>query len=205
MSNIIFYFTGTGNCLTVARNIADKIENTKVVSIVDTMKEKKVDLSYERVGFVFPVYFLSIPSIVKRFVKKLDFISTQYVFGISTYGGMPGKALMQLDSLITEQGGSLNAGFSIKMPGNYIVNYGAFSESKKKMLFEEKNKKINNISMTLKEKKPVLVSKTDLSFGLFDGLLNRILEGFGKQARNFRVSSNCTGCATCKSICPVGG
>ena len=67
-----------------------------------------------------------------------------------------------------------------------------------------KNNKVNDISLALKEKKAVPVAKTDFTFGLLDGWFKRILEDFGKKAQNFRVNGNCTGCASCRSICPVG-
>ena len=36
MSNIIFYFSGTGNCLKVAKEIAKELENCKIVSMAKT-------------------------------------------------------------------------------------------------------------------------------------------------------------------------
>jgi hypothetical protein len=54
MGNIIFCFSGTGNSLAVARDIAERLGDTKIILIADAMKEEHIDLPYERVGFVCP-------------------------------------------------------------------------------------------------------------------------------------------------------
>jgi flavodoxin len=74
MGNIIFCFSGTGNSLAVARDIAERLGDTKIILIADAMKEEHIDLPYERVGFVCPAYYGgSLPPIIGRFVAKLDF------------------------------------------------------------------------------------------------------------------------------------
>ena len=61
MSNIVYYFSGTGNSLAVARDLAHKLGETRIVSVADAIKESAVELPYERIGFVFPVYYVSVP------------------------------------------------------------------------------------------------------------------------------------------------
>jgi hypothetical protein len=62
-----------------------------------------------------------LPPIIGRFVGKLDFSKTQYVFAAITAGAMHGGSFDSLDGLIAKRGGRLNAGFPIQMPGNYIA------------------------------------------------------------------------------------
>ena len=203
MSNIIFYFTGTGNSLSVARGIAEKIGDTKVVSIPEAMKESEMDLSYERIGFVFPVYYSGIPSIVKQFITKLNFDTSKYVFGVVTYGGTQGTTLRQLNSCIGKQGGTLSAGFSVGMPGNYIVKYGAFPKIIQRMLFRREKKKVDRIAIALREKNTSFKSKGDLATGLFAESMEKIITALDKSAGNFHVNGKCTTCASCERICPV--
>ena len=125
MENIIFCFSGTGNSLAVARDIAEMLGDTKIVLIADAIKEERIDLPYERVGFVCPAYYAgSLPPIIGRFVAKLDFSKPQYVFAVITAGAIHGGAIKSLAGLIAECGGRLNAGFPVQMPGNYIVMGG---------------------------------------------------------------------------------
>ncbi|MBP2655934.1 MAG: hypothetical protein H6Q73_3503 [Firmicutes bacterium] len=59
----IYYFTGTGNSLSIARTIAGKL-NANLASIVDYMKEKRA-IDDEVIGIVMPVYCMDIPKLVK--------------------------------------------------------------------------------------------------------------------------------------------
>ena len=204
MSNIIFYFTGTGNSLAVARDIAEKIGDTKVVSIAEAMREEHVDLSYERIGIVFPVYFSSIPAIVRRFIAKLSFNKSQYVFGVVTFGGTHGLAFSQLSQLVAERGGFLKANFGMPMPGNYIVKYGAFPMAMQQRLLKKGKEKADSISITVKEKGSTRLLKADLVSRLLIGYVNKMVAGVGGMAGNFRTTEKCNGCGTCERVCPVG-
>lgn len=204
MSNIIFYFTGTGNSLAVARDIADKIGDTKVVSIAEVMKENDVELSYERIGFVFPVYFASVPAIVKRFIAKLSFNKSQYIFGVATFGGSPGMALTQLDKLIAKHDGFLNAGFWVQMPGNYIIKYGAFPHVVQRVLLKREKKRVKGISIIVKGRNSTRIPKGDILSRLSTSSVNKILANFGSMAGNFHTTEKCNGCRTCERVCPVG-
>ena len=53
--NIIFYFSGTGNCLDMARNIAAVLGDTDLVSLRNYPALTDTG-DAERVGFVFPCY-----------------------------------------------------------------------------------------------------------------------------------------------------
>jgi ferredoxin len=204
MANIIFYFTGTGNSLVVARDIAEKIGDAKIVSIADAIKENNIDLKYERVGFVFPVYFYHMPVIVERFIKKLEFSKSQYIFGVATYAGMSGDALTQLSQCIVKQSGVLGARFAVRVPGNYIVEYGAFPTIIQTLLFRREKKKTGVISKAVNEKKATHISKGDFVSGVLAGYAGKAIASFGKNAQNFNVNEKCTGCASCEMICPVG-
>lgn len=54
MSRLIFYFTGTGNCLYVARQLAD--DNTELLSIPQLMKQKELNFEADEIGLVYPIY-----------------------------------------------------------------------------------------------------------------------------------------------------
>jgi ferredoxin/flavodoxin len=204
MSNIIFCFTGTGNSLAVARDIAGKLGDTKVVSIAEAMSENNVDLPYDRIGFVFPVYYSSVPAIVKRFIAKLSFDKSQYIFGVVTFGGSQGMTFSQLDQRIAERGGILGAGFGVRMPGNYIVKYGAFPPAIQRVLFKREKKRVNDISMMIRERGSARIPKGCLSSWLTAGFVNKILANFSSMAGNYHSTDKCNGCGTCERVCPVG-
>ena len=135
MSTEIYYFSGTGNSLVVARDIAEEIDGD-LISIPSVMDKKSITTNADVVGIVFPVYYLgtvNIPLVVQRFVMKLEGISTKYLFAVCTYGGGSGSTLTILDELIRARGGQLASGFGVQMPQN------AFRKP-----FENKTKLYNN-------------------------------------------------------------
>jgi flavodoxin len=88
----VFYFTGTGNSLVIARGVAEQIEGhlTAIPSVVD---KESIQAEAKIVGVVFPVYMRGVPLIVKRFVKKLKDLEGRYIFAIATHGGKPGATI----------------------------------------------------------------------------------------------------------------
>ena len=89
MKAAVYYFTGTGNSLAVARDIAKSLEG-ELISIPSVIQQELVRTDAEVIGVVFPVYIWGMPLIVERFIKKLANLQDKYVFAITTYGGMPG-------------------------------------------------------------------------------------------------------------------
>jgi len=203
MENIIFYFTGTGNSLSIAREIADKIDDTKLIAIPDAMNEEDINLSYERIGFVFPVYYANVPSIVKRFIEKLNFNKTQYIYGVITFGGSYGSTLSKLRQCVEERGGVLNAGFSVRLPGNYIDKYNAWPSFLQNILFKKEKKKAYNISVMVMGKKLTRIPKGSAFSNHYESSVSKILADFGKMAENFHTTEKCNGCRTCERVCPV--
>ncbi len=120
MSTEIYYFSGTGNSLAVARDLAEKM-NGKLISIPSVIDQESITTGADVIGIVFPVYYVGlnhIPLIVKRFVMKLENISTKYIFAVCTYGGGFGPTLKILDETVRSRGGRLAAGFGVHMPQN---------------------------------------------------------------------------------------
>jgi len=60
----IFYFTATGNSLSVAKHIGGEL-----ISMVQVLKGDQREFIDEKIGFVFPVYGGSIPTVVEDFIK----------------------------------------------------------------------------------------------------------------------------------------
>ncbi|MGZ7095616.1 MAG: EFR1 family ferrodoxin [Methanobacterium sp.] len=226
----IYYFSGTGNSLIVARDIAEKIEGN-LISIPSVMDKERITTDADVIGIVFPIYYLgtvNIPLVVQRFVMKLDDISTKYIFAVCTYGGGSGSTLTLLDEMIKARGGRLASGFGVQMPQN------AFRKP-----FENKTNLYNN----WKEKKLPFIyenvkAKNEGRFdtdGLFTGLVVSIIEKMMKlevlkpffinpmkstakvskdsnltideiiplMDKSYQTDENCKCCSTCSKVCPV--
>lgn len=97
MKNRIYFFTGTGNSLKVAEDIVKVLPNSELVAIhrgIDT----EIPRDFERIGFVFPVYFWGLPAMVADFLRNTHFPEqdSTYFFAIATYFGIAGNAIRMI-------------------------------------------------------------------------------------------------------------
>ena len=81
MENIVFYFSGTGNSLKVAKTLAEKLGNCKIVSMA-RLEKNALDKEYDSIGFVYPTYCWGLPKIVRKFIENMNFlnINTTYFY-----------------------------------------------------------------------------------------------------------------------------
>ena len=71
--NRIYYFSSTGNTLAAAREFAEKLGDTELLSIADLDRAEEVDLSgADTVGIFFPVYCFGLPGIVQKFISRIE-------------------------------------------------------------------------------------------------------------------------------------
>ena len=69
--NIVFYFSGTGNSLKVAKDLAKEIQHCEIASMGST-KAYDLQQGYETIGFVYPTYFRGEPLKVREFISNLN-------------------------------------------------------------------------------------------------------------------------------------
>lgn len=174
MSMKIYYFSGTGNSLAVARGLAAKT-GASLSAIPILMNGETIHPVTDVLGLVFPVYHGGLPQIIKRFVEKLASLEDKYIFGVCTYGDSPGLAMEYLAKLIGARGGQLAAGFGVHMPYNYITPsfnlkdfLGSFTlreidPEKQQILFSEAWKKMEKISACVNERRTGTL-ETDAEF-----------------------------------------
>jgi Pyruvate/2-oxoacid:ferredoxin oxidoreductase delta subunit len=120
LSTEIFYFSGTGNSLAVARDLVRKLDGG-LVSIPSIIEQACITPAAGQVGIIFPVYHGGLPLILHKFINKLAQLDQKYVFAVCTYGDSPGLAIEYLADLLGERGGELAAGFAVHMPYNYLT------------------------------------------------------------------------------------
>ena len=97
--NVIFCYSGTGNCLDMAKTIARELGDTDIILMrrepaVTDVRDAK------RVGFVFPCYGGGLPGGVEESLRKIQVGLTAYTFGVCQYAGYMGSGLHKLNSII---------------------------------------------------------------------------------------------------------
>ena len=90
LGTTILYFTGTGNCLKVAKDLAAGLDNANLIQISQKNLGEPYPVDSGTVGIVFPVYYAGLPHMVKRCAEEIHVEPGTYVFAVATYGSMPG-------------------------------------------------------------------------------------------------------------------
>ncbi len=202
MKTKIFYFSGTGNSLVIARDLAAALGDTELLNIAKVINE---DIVYDcdNIGLVFPVYIWGPPLIVVEFIKKLR-SKAQYHFAVANYGGFPAGTLLLVRDLFAAKGIKLNSGFGLMMPGNYTPLYGAKPQNKQAQMFKNEKDKIKEIGHIIKNRATTKIPKNNFFINwLFTTLLyKKSAPQIKKLAKDFWVSEKCDGCEICVRICP---
>ncbi|MGQ9662285.1 MAG: EFR1 family ferrodoxin [Kiritimatiellia bacterium] len=205
MATSFFYFSGTGNSFWIARQLAQMLRPSVVVSMPVALQSGAPTTS-EAVGFVFPVYMFGLPVIVERFASQVSLAPGTYIFAVATHGGAPGGALLYLERILRTRGLPLNAGFAVRMPGNYTPLYGAPSPAKQKKILDTAAEGIAHIAEAVKHRRAVGFNTVS---GVPGFLFTRWIRPAAarripQQDRRFWVLPVCDGCGLCSRICPVG-
>jgi NAD-dependent dihydropyrimidine dehydrogenase PreA subunit/flavodoxin len=205
---MIFYFSGTGNSLQVARSIAES-QGEKLVSIAALMNKKQQCYEFtltqkEIVGFIYPIYAWNPPKMVLEFIRRLKFANyaENYVFSAVTCGDNIGNSMKTLAAVLKKKGLPLDSGFSIQMPNNYLVGMNVDSK-------EVGTGKLQASDLTLKEINGIISRHEKGVFKLEKGFLpviltwaiNPLFNSFAIRTGKFFATEQCTGCGICEKVC----
>lgn len=212
MTTEIYFFSGTGNSLVVARDLSDKIQGT-LVPLVSLRHRARISSDAEAIGFVFPIYDFKPPGLVAEFVKKFEGLGSKYVFGVCTYGIAPLKAIKVFDESVRAGGGRLSSGFAVRMPHNGLGS-GSFSQAQHERMFEDWKGRLEDISECVNSREErALETSNAFSSLILSGVMVRRIPFLVKLAKQvmmkgwdslaFISNERCDGCGICEKVCPV--
>ncbi len=198
---IIYFFTGTGNSLWVARTLAQELD-ADIALIPDGGREERA-ASPKVIGLVFPVHIWGVPARIIQFIQEWNALSRDYIFAVAVNAGQVANTLVQLKKLLLKKDLKLSSGFEIKLPSNYIPWGGPGPEEEQKRLFEAARKKISGIAACIKGKEIRPVEKGPLwQRWLFTRLYRLSFSHVPKMDRKFWVDDRCNQCTICSQVCP---
>jgi ferredoxin/flavodoxin len=206
--NIIFYFSGTGNSLKIAKDVLNNIENGELAPM-SNFKRNILEQQYDTIGFVFPIYFWGLPNIVIKFIQNNNFSNnTSYYYAIATSGGSPGNGLSQLNELLKNcHNIKLNYGQNLTMQTNYILhnyliytyNFHNLNKKAEKILIKAEKNLIQIIG-EIKRKENNKIGKIDKYKETY---YNNYMQNISLIDKNYIVNNNCIKCGICVKVCPV--
>jgi ferredoxin len=210
MKTTIYYFTGTGNSLNMARKLADLLAETELIPIAKVWQQAEIRAHTENVGFVFPLYFSGVPEIVAHFVKKLDLEKTKYLFAVVTRGGGPADAFHQLEQLLRTKSKTLNLGWYIHLPSNYIVpfyyKYTCPEGEKRQALYHQAEAETREIARLITAQRDLIKEKNVLLNSIARLMRTAYLFYLGDlyvKDTGFCLDETCNACGICAKVCPV--
>jgi ferredoxin len=199
---IIFYFSGTGNSLWIARTLGCELGNTEIISMVDwDVNQHNIDS--QLIGLVFPVHMWGVPKRVLDFLDQLKTMSPEYIFAVANNAGQVSNTLVQLHKVMESIGLVLSNGWSVVLPSNYIPWGGPGSAEKQNELFAAARIKISNIVQEIKRKAKMPVEKGPLWQRIvFTWLYKISFPYIPKMDKKFWVDERCNQCGLCMQLCP---
>lgn len=214
MSTEIYYFSGSGNSLHVAKELQKRIPKTRLIPIVSLLDKDVAKTNAETVGFVFPIHGMTVPVPVKKFIKKLDLKSTKYLFAVATRGGTVHNAFRVIDKILKKKDKRLDSYFSITIFTNdpKLKVYEVPTTEKIKEIEVKIQNKLNYIQKIIQNKE---ISKEKDLEGItfpYNRFINFILEQiillmmkylveFTGLNGYFYTDQKCIGCGTCEKVC----
>jgi ferredoxin len=193
----VFYYTTTGNCLHIAKNIGGEL-----LSISQLLKQEKTHFKDEVIGFVMPCYGFDVPPIVRRFMEMHSF-EADYFFAIMSYGNMLAAGLSEFDKVAANSNIKLHYTNGILMVDNYLPVFKV-EDQLAKAPGRKIDEHIQVIVDDIKNKREKPIEK--LSVGT--KIISAIIHGYNKTLKpaidkKFSVNDNCTLCGTCAKVCPM--
>lgn len=197
--NVIFCFSGTGNCLDIAKNIAKVLGDTDIVMMRRAPAITDVR-ACERVGFVFPCYAGGLPGDVEAFVRTLSVKPNPYTFGVVSYAGYPGVGLAKINDIVPLD---YTAGISHQSACIWLMPHTLMFP----VLTPEKAQKRSEELAAAVGADVKAFKKSDKAPAA--PFFNKIESSFWpkiapKKAEDFSVSGKCIGCGQCARLCPKG-
>jgi ferredoxin len=209
MNSTIFYFSGIGNSLAIARKLGERLGESRIISMPSALEEG-IRPTGERIGLVFPTYAFGLPRMVREFVSRVTMPGGAYIFAVASSFGIPGDVLKQLGRLLEKSGSALDAGFCTADPKSSLMSDPDKDGIQKLMIGlnqgrrpEESYLRIDEIAAAAASKAKRPLEGSGRLAGFAGGILNSLASAsFKTMASKFYSAGNCSGCGTCVSVCP---
>ena len=200
---VILYFTGTGNSLYIARQLAD--ENTELLSIPQLMKSGKFDIEADEIGIVYPIYGHMPPNMVRRFIKQAN-LKADYKFAVLTYGNRKCNAAEIWNEVSQKVGKPFDYIATIIMVDNWLPN---FDMNEQRKIDKHIPENLAKIKSEISERKQWIEPATEEERMMHNGFIAYTgidpEVGFLKRSEKYFVTTDaCVQCGVCVDMCPRG-
>lgn len=197
--NVIFCFSGTGNCLDAARNIARSLGDTDLIMMRRTPAVTDVRQA-KRVGFVFPCHGGGLPAGVEDSMRSIETSLDAYTFAVCLCSAYPGIGLSVADSIFhLDYWQVLTHQCSCIWLFPHTLMLPPLTPEGAQLRSEREAKRIGQEVRRYKR------SSRSPGANPIHKLESKVWSGIAAQkAKQFAVNALCVSCGTCAKVCPRG-
>ena len=192
---MIFYFTGTGNSLYVAREL-----DSQPISIPQILHNDNLTFTADSIGIVCPIYGHEMPAMVKQFIRKATF-QTDYLYVVLTYGKLHGGAAEIADKLLRDAGKKADYITTVLMVDNFLP---AFDMNEQVRLNKQVENQIASVRSAVQRRQHG-IQKAAFKDRMTHKMYLKMVKNQPETVwAAYRVNDECIACGICAKVCPGG-
>ncbi|MGN0975613.1 MAG: EFR1 family ferrodoxin [Gemmiger sp.] len=192
---MVFYFTGTGNSLYVARQM-----DAETRSIPQVLRGEERTFAAPVIGIVCPVYGHEMPAMVKTFLRQTTF-RTEYFYLLLTYGNRHANAVELAQAACRDSGKQPDYIRTVRMVDNFLP---AFDMDEQMRMDKQVGRQLAGIQDDIARRRhdieKVTMADRDAHASYCALVQNRPETVWA----NYIITDRCIGCGLCTRVCPAG-
>ena len=203
---MILYFSGTGNCEYVARNIAH-LNDDQVLDMADYIKRgESMNLNSEKPYVVVaPVYISTLPVVVLELLEKSKFEGNKNIYFIMTCAGSGISGAAAFAKPLIEKLGMIYRGVEhLSMPQNYLMFFTVKEKAENEIKFNDAISKVSALAEKIRNNMDFDMTKVGLMHKLSIKPVIWIFDAFCIKPKKFYATDDCINCGICAKACPLG-
>jgi len=196
--NKIFVYTGTGNSLASAKQIAEALE-LELVHITDELVHSDSTFEGEVGVVIYPVYAYGMPMTVKRFIRKNKF-KYDYMAVLTTCGSHSKGAFAEAIKLFKKRKQRVAYTNEICAVENYVHMFKLPEQEIIEVQTLTQEYITSSVIYDIKQR------KTNKRFPIRPiSILARIVFRCASKAfaKRYKITEQCNGCGICYKVCPA--